>query len=366
MADGRDMIQMTESSKSPRSEDYSSSDDDKLPKKTEGLEEDLFGFAVCSLVRDIRFIEVDQQRCLRLSRVIAAQSLVLSNIIVQIFLLYQIKLFVTARAVHDIRETYDTFELHMYGYNNVVPTVNGFNRGSDPTFFNITNFNTLQPNVQEAVCRIPLSQPLYIMTILAIWTLTCIGQLRAALDNFATFVYYMPTVKSMHLGLVRDEIEKDCMLIRGMTLGIKTYIALGIILPRIIITFTLIWLGCRWLLATQDFNDILLNAVALEFIVLLKDVIYVTVVPDRNKRDLQNTLIKDDDADPSPPDPYQFFGSFLWLALAFVWTYLYVYYFQQVLPDYKWDVHDACAEWIARRYSLTKIDHARHYSLGRR
>jgi len=330
-------------------------DDDKLPKKTESLDEDLFGFAVCSLVRDIRFIEVGQQTGLRLSRVIASQCLVFANIAVQIFLLSQIKLFVTARAVHDIRDAYDSFELDMYGPNHVSLTGNGNHRGSDASAFNATRFNLLSADRQAAACRIPFSQPCYIFAILFIWTLTCIGQLRVSLGNFQTFVYGMPTVKSMQDGLVRDEEDRNQMLIHGITMGLKIYILLCVILPRAVITCTLLWLGCRWLVATTDFNDVLLNAVALEMILLLKDVVYMSIVPDRNKRDLQNTKVRDDDAEALPPNLCTFLGTFLWLAAAIAWTYLYIYFFQMVLPGYRWDVHDVCTKWIAQRYALTKV-----------
>lgn len=117
------------------------------------------------------------------------------------------------------------------------------------------------------------------------------------------------------------------------------------------ITFFLLYVGCRWLLATNCFSDLILNAVALEFILLLKEAFYVALVPLRNKLDLGITTI----------EPYQkqiqpalsaFVGSITLLLVAIAWVFLYMRFFQQVLPVYNWDVREPCVNFIKKRFEV--------------
>jgi len=35
------------------------------------------------------------------------------------------------------------------------------------------------------------------------------------------------------------------------------------------------------------------------------------------------------------------------LALVIVWPFVYMHYLQQVIPGYKWDVHEHCERFIS-------------------
>merc|ERR1719436_2367099 len=122
-----------------------------------------------------------------------------------------------------------------------------------------------------------------------------------------------------------------------------------LVIPRLVITVLLLWLGCRWLLATLHFADILLNGVALEFILCTKDLLYMTIMPQRNMKDVQNTKFGFGEDVPAAYIP--FIGTFVWLGLAVVWVYVYTYYLQQVLPEYRWDIHDVCSDFLHDLYS---------------
>jgi len=341
---------------------------DEVCFEREAIEEDLFGFAVVSFARDIKFYETGRDRPLRVTRIVASQGLVILNILLQVFLLIQIKHFVTAKAVHDIRDVYDQFEYVMYrgeieGHTTL--TSNGKHRGV-PEYFPATadeqraRFETMSAEQQAGACRIPLSQPYYLMAILLIWTITCFGEVRRTLDGFLSLIYYMPTVESMREGFISGDAadgHSDERVIIGLRRGMKVFLTVVIVIPRLMVTLVLIWLGCRWLLATENFSDILLNAVALEFILVLKELFYATIVPHRNKRDLQNTKIQsfydEERANlKARASPWPFLNGFLWLVFGVCWVLFYTYYFQMVLPGYRWDVHDICVDWIERRFKV--------------
>jgi len=88
-----------------------------------------------------------------------------------------------------------------------------------------------------------------------------------------------------------------------------------------------------------------MNAVALEFILLLGNLLYVTLVPARSKRDCRSIEVSPHSAQEAA-GLYVYATTFLWGFVAVAWALAYTYYFQQVLPEYNWDVGDVCSSWL--------------------
>jgi len=269
----------------------------------------------------------------------------------QIFLMIQIKRFVTAKAVHDVRIAYDAFETHMYA-GHTITTANGYNRGVNG-YFDPKLFHSLDSDVQSTACRISLSHPKFLVVILTIWTLSCVGEIKESYKAAVQMIFHTKTVNSMAYSLEHQDEGAHSLTLVGLTYCMKAIVAC-LALVRFAICGVLLWMGCRWLVATTNFGDLILNAVALVFILELKDFLYNILVPSRNKRDLQNTSIAPPEGGESPSF-IRFMGSFFWIPVTIIWVFAYIYMFQQVLPGYKWDVGAVCTQWTIERYSLTKI-----------
>merc|ERR1711918_314411 len=98
-------------------------------------------------------------------------------------------------------------------------------------------------------------------------------------------------------------------------------------------------------------GELILNAVALEFILHLGAVMHFAMAPMRNRRAVEETKML----------PVQRITVTDYRQLAYVcgliavtlgWVCCYMWYFQGVLPDYRWDVHEVCEIWIAERYAV--------------
>jgi len=269
-----------------------------------------------------------------------------------VFLLFQVLKYVTPAIIESSRKNYDLFEWHMYGQVKSHFTVlsDGTRRGL-PEFFQPELFDSLTPVVKKEVCHVPFSQPAFFIVIIFVWALTCIGDLRKSVDMFNSLIRATPTVRTLHQ-IVKpldptSEKQSHKKLIVGLTWQMKVFITTIILIPRIILTVGLLWLGSRWLAATNDFGDLIMNTVALEFILLLQNLLSMTIVPARNKRDCQSI----ETVPPYSHEPagiFVFAGSFLWGLVALGWAVVYTYYVQQVLPQYNWDVRDVCAHWLQR------------------
>jgi len=287
---------------------------------------------------------------LRLSRLAISLLVLVLNQVLQVFLIVEMKKLVTTTAVHGIRENYDGYEVLMYP-NGSTLTTNGYHRGADANF-HAENFDLMPDARKDDVCQIPLSQPTFLLAVLLVWTLTCIAELRRTCEWLAQVAFHLPTIESMRYAC--EPIDADhgsaaeALLITGLTPLFKAFVLIFILLPRLAVSAFLLWLGCRWLTATAGFEDLMLNAVALEFILRLKDLLYTAVVPDRNKRETRSMMFPPSGATESPTFCV-FLGAFLWFTAAIVWCLLYMYVFQSVLPEYRWDIQVACQEYLAQQ-----------------
>jgi len=327
---------------------------DTMKRENKEPEMDTYGFAVVSLIRDAQQIALGKQTSLRVSRILAAIGLVLFTTGLQCFIMWYIKTLVIAKWVTDIREDYSDYQDHMYGGHTLL-NMNGKHRGQDG-YFQPGNFDSLDNDLKERVCNIAFSQPGFFGAVLLIWTLTVIGEIRKMLADMNSLVFRTKTLKTMEHALVDmdldipDDDPENRWVVDGLTPIVKFFIMFLVIIPRMAMTLVLLWLGCRFLAATNDFGDMVLNAVALEFVLMLKDLLYLTIVPDRNKREIQHINIRPS-SESDHASYWKYLGSFSWLVVAFAWIFFYVFWLQMVLPAYKWDVRGPCTAYIKVRYN---------------
>jgi len=317
--------------------------------KVEALPEDTYGMVIAAMVRDLQHLASgSKHRNIRVARIFSSWGLLLANLIIQIMVLTYITKFAAARAVHNIRGAYDVFEVTLYD-NKIYKTANGWSRGTDDVFFKADLFAKLSDDAKENACRIPLSQPGYLGIVLFVWTLLILGEIRQTLLLFFRLVLQLDSTTSMADSCTSAD-DSDEMIITKLTRPVKSVISLFIILPRLFIAAYLLWLGCRWLAATNDFQSLILNAVALEFVLLTKELLFNTLVSDRSQRDTRRMQVSVE-SESQNPSPWAFLGTFLWGICAIAWVYLYIYDLQQVLPEYRWDVRDVCTSWIEDNFS---------------
>merc|ERR1719440_584569 len=322
------------------------------------LEEDTFGIAVCSLVRDMYYQNEHGFRWNRALRMFGQVFLVMLTIGTQIFILSKVKQLVVAGNVHDIRESYSAYELAIYTKEHVYLNANqkyrGYKEWMPPLDVAVQRLNTMNDDDRESACKIPLSQPAFFFFVLLLWSLIVLGELRRA-TTLQMHITMLDTVESMDQSMKQEgDPEEMTYTIIGMTRFMKICITVLMFIPRMAIALYLLYVGCRFLLATSDFEGLILNAVALEFILLIKDLFYMSLVPARSHIDLSLTKIN-----PYPkrlsPHWYNFATSFVYLGVTVIWVWFYMYHFQSVLPEYQWDVHEVCVKYIEEATAVIQM-----------
>lgn len=337
---------------SVESDDDSTESDHVIKVAKDPLDEDVYGAGISSIVRDTHKLHtVTANVSVRYGRLVATSLLIFTTIGLQLWLISEFKTFVTSISVHDIRNVYSDYEKFMYEQTEI--NENGYLRGVKGTWKGQEHFHQMSKDIKISVCEIPFSQPKLIVPILLIWTVTVVSHLRRTADIFYRLVCATPTVHQLSEVIEESEDSDHESTIIGLTALLKTVITFFILIPRAIISLVLLWLGCRWLVATTSFGDLVLNAVALEFIIALKDLFFIALIPQRHRRETQTTLMmpwyKTESA-----SLFSYLSSFGLIFVSIVWVSLYMFPIlgigplQQVLPDYRWDVHDACKGFIEK------------------
>uniref|UniRef100_A0A7S1F2J9 Uncharacterized protein n=1 Tax=Noctiluca scintillans TaxID=2966 RepID=A0A7S1F2J9_NOCSC len=265
----------------------------------------------------------------------------------QIAAMVCIKVYVTPAHLHHIRDAYDKYEFIMHGSveSHTYLTIHGERRGF-AEYFEPSLIAKLDDDELAEMCNIPFSQIGFFALVLFIWNITCFSKMKLVIDSFVSLIISTPTVSSMRETL-QDTVDeaRPRKIITGLTARVKIALSVLVFFPWLITTLFMLWLGCRWLTATNDFGELVLNAVALEFILQLKELVYQATVSERNQRDLSNTLMT---ASWKNQVGYITFLIGIWPGvIALLWIYLYIVHFQSVLVDYKWDIHDACTPYHA-------------------
>eukprot|EP00930_Biecheleria_cincta_P082196 TRINITY_DN7194_c0_g1_i5.p1 TRINITY_DN7194_c0_g1~~TRINITY_DN7194_c0_g1_i5.p1 ORF type:complete len:348 (+),score=51.60 TRINITY_DN7194_c0_g1_i5:103-1146(+) len=311
--------------------------DDDVP-----IGEHIFGFAMASLIRDYVHVWLGVNALhARYIRMALSCLMAFGCLGVQFFLLRAVNNLLCASAVAQIRNDYSNYELTVYGAKHSRTTENGFYRGRGAEFLNVTNFQALSDDDKHHICQIPLAHPGYTFAILLVWTMTCLADLRKTVDSMHGLLILTPTVK--HLAGVLEEKDEGAVAVAGLTLPMKVLLSVFCYVPRLVSVSLLSFLGCRWLLATNSLNDILLNALALEFMLSLQYLVYEILVSKRGRHLTENTFVKT--AKAGDLTVLSTVGMSLWLLAAIIWVYMYMYELQSVLLDYRWDVKRACDTW---------------------
>eukprot|EP00929_Paragymnodinium_shiwhaense_P093553 TRINITY_DN5373_c0_g1_i5.p1 TRINITY_DN5373_c0_g1~~TRINITY_DN5373_c0_g1_i5.p1 ORF type:complete len:378 (+),score=60.86 TRINITY_DN5373_c0_g1_i5:143-1276(+) len=328
-------------------EEGRASDDDHVHIDSRHLDEDVFSLAIMAAVRDgVAAEKSAAHRVTHTVRMATSMGLALGNFGVQCFLILSVKRYVCMPAVMSIRASYEAFVKDMYGDNTVLYEGQYLRGIQGDEHFN--NFDKLDKDMQTTICNIPLSYPCFLQVVLLIWTMTCVGEIRKCTENLVFYVWHVPTLNDMTGSIVDNPEDEHQKLVLGLTTGLKSIIALGILLPRVLLTALLMWVGCRWLTATASFGDVIINSIALEFILLTKDLVYVSMVPQRSKIDVQNTVIKVSTVHVASLQA--FLVPLLWLVASIAWVFVYSDHLQHVIPYYGWDVSIVCTHWLDKQF----------------
>lgn len=215
------------------------------------LDEDTYGAALFSIIEDISTLFGGQPpmgarpRSLAWTRLIFVNAVLLANYVLQFGMLYFIKQYVVAPAVELQYE-----EAH--------------SAGGDSTL------------MSKLLCE----HPTFLIVVLILWVLTILIEFR----KVERFVRQLTPLKTVYVlvNQIHPDTDDDgnpTWEIKGVTRCTWFIICTFIILPKIGIVVALFLFGFEWLASTQAPADLILNALALEFVVNIDEQLFEALIP---------------------------------------------------------------------------------------
>jgi len=132
-----------------------------------------------------------------------------------------------------------------------------------------------------------LEQPMpgWSLTILALtlWILTVSVEFRGLLEQ-SLAVLSLPLVRGTEVGLKQTE---DGFEVVGMRRGMKIVTALFLLLPRLLVLGSLAGVGCVYLAQTVSLHDIVLNSLALAFVLDVDELVAEVLLPTELKTEVE-------------------------------------------------------------------------------
>merc|ERR1719329_2134676 len=196
--------------------------------------------------------------------------------------------------------------------------------------------------------------------MILLWTTQMLGELRSV-NRFQRRVSRLPhtptgLAASEMVLEVKDNDGNDQFQIIFLNNMSRVCLYTFVLVPRFGVCMVLWYVGCRWLNATESFADLILNALALEFITGIDELILVNFFPERILKYIAATKFaykyhkhSQEEKDAQVLADYKRSGLYAFLVLG--WTMLYLKYLQQVLPGFANDINEHClGDWFTGKF----------------
>eukprot|EP00928_Gymnodinium_smaydae_P056732 TRINITY_DN40059_c0_g1_i1.p1 TRINITY_DN40059_c0_g1~~TRINITY_DN40059_c0_g1_i1.p1 ORF type:complete len:396 (-),score=25.61 TRINITY_DN40059_c0_g1_i1:202-1332(-) len=311
-----------------------------------GLPEDTWGVCILEIVTDFSELlscNLSGAKFMRLSFICLAMA---ANLYLQLIILYNVDAFIVEQAVHDTQENYAQFHREIF---------------SDDGSFLQDKWKAWKGPYME-LCNLPVTNVAFSMAIIFLWTGTMLGEFRSVqrlfrdLQSINALPEGMPASHMVETITNDETCEVEEIRVRYLTSTARFLVYTLIILPKLLIAAILLYIGCRWLVATESFSDLILNALALEFIIGIDEYMLMHFLPERERERLSTAKLLHLRHDTKHNEDAQiisaYFRSYAFLFVAVFWSLYYLWYGQRVLPQFPHDLSGHCdGDWFRMKYT---------------
>lgn len=313
------------------------------------LPEDVYGAAIFSICYDsFEIFGHSDFDGLHLStniyRVLFVFCLLFVNYAMQIGLLVWIYRYVAMPTIRDTQTIYQKFHAEMY----------------EDGVFRKDVWETWEHRAD--VCNISFSNFWFMYTILNLWWITMLIEVRKTERLWRKFQALPDTSDVDKVIRVVDGTNLVCRLtfwIRAMLYGLLLF-------PKLVIVVILLYVGSIWLLATVGVTNLVLNAIALGFVIGIDEILFGGFIPESMSRNLDITkLFIPSDPNPSVGSHVKavvkgYTRSTLYLIVVAVGVYLWMTQGQSipligVFPGYSYDVN-CVSYWTGQATQVCKLE----------
>jgi len=300
------------------------------------IPEDAYGAAVLAICKNLPDLMRGNDRSLNLYMVIFALGINVMNLTLQFGVVYFINNNVVQPKVSEVQLRYKDFHENVF-----------------------LEDGSFQPDLWEnyegkdELCEIAMTNRAFYWATLFLWIVVMLKEFRTSQDLFSN-VSKVPGCESPADMLeTQEENGETVSFIVKVTPAVRAGLYILVCVPKFVICFALLWLGCSWLSATTAFEDLVLNAVAMGFVTNIDTDLYDVLIPEPYKQEVADINFKlvgpKGDAAMLRRDGLMkgFQRSTMFLIGAVTYLLVYTFYLQNVLPSNIDDIKYHCAPYLA-------------------
>jgi len=308
------------------------------------LPADIYGLAIAVSVVDLPEVITCRATKAQTAGVLFGFTALSVNLWLQGLILYYVNHYIVQGAVHEAQENYAEFHRKVFD--------------EDGNFLHGV-WQTYDTDKYAALCNMAVSKLYFSCGIVFLWTARMLAEVKQSL-HLMHDLYCIPqlplsaTAKQM-VYQVKDGDEIERFEILALNRMVRIMLTVLIALPKIGVAFILMLSGCRWLAATQSFGDLILNALALEFVIGIDELMFEAFTPEQTRSFIEQTKIaypREGEGGIQNESSMSLLLNTLGIILNLAWSYMYLNDWQQVLPNFSHDIRAHCQSRFAEMYTL--------------
>jgi len=207
------------------------------------------------------------------------------------------------------------------------------------------------------ICSLAVWNRPFFYNIIFCWILSVLIEIKKS-EELLVNLWNVPICEDMSKQLLR---LGDSLYVVAFTRLIRNSVVILVAIPKLGISLVLLWLGCEWLCTTANFESLVMNTVAMAFIVSLDEVLFDSILPAHQRLEVENIdfLLKTEDASSKGAvddrvsilrKNYQFRKALLYFLLSCIFLIVYTEYMQDVLPADITAITGLCEDHINQGY----------------
>eukprot|EP00747_Dinoflagellata_sp_TGD_P170237 gnl/TRDRNA2_/TRDRNA2_201299_c0_seq1.p1 gnl/TRDRNA2_/TRDRNA2_201299_c0~~gnl/TRDRNA2_/TRDRNA2_201299_c0_seq1.p1 ORF type:complete len:447 (+),score=66.14 gnl/TRDRNA2_/TRDRNA2_201299_c0_seq1:30-1370(+) len=210
---------------------------------------------------------------------------------------------------------------------------------------------------KSKICETGFSRPAFMSAIIGIWCFRMLAEMRE-IDTIRKHINTLPAlpdgahVSDMVVTEWKEDVGQNTHEIICIDRGSKFTMYIIIVVPRVFIGLFLLYYGCRFLLSTVHFHNIVLNVLALEFVVCVDELFFTSLFPESLAENVTNTKIAvariHDKQQARKNEKSDVTKSLLTILLVVLMVAFYMLCGQQVIPGFEQDTIGHCADYLNR------------------
>jgi len=301
------------------------------------IKEDAYGAAVIAIVWDIPFSQHTEVKLLSYMRSSFSFVLLFMNLFLQFALLFYIDKYVVQESLHHVQSQFRWFRQEVFDSDGVF---------QEDLWEHYEN--------KGEICNIALTNPYFYYVIIFLWLLSMGTEFREC-SRLIMYIYCLP-----HCNSFDDMIKAgDVVSIVSLTRYARYTLWVVVCIPKLVICWCLCFMGLRWLTSTTSHEELIMNVVAMQFVIDVDEIIYSSWVPECYRSMVRGVKFwfhdkEQSDADLQHKELHDWFQAYGQVFLTFIFVPIYGKFIQDVLPSGVDDVIHHCNRYMSERGPLCK------------